>query len=379
MFIAIVTATTLLLPTTPTSSDPVSTTVETINALRSNHGAPPLSLDSEVSRTAQERADHLQATNRFEHRPHNPYGENLYETSRNRSIDSAAADALKDWYREFHRYDYSEEMTQSNLDRSLLHFTAMVWKSSTRVGVGLAQGRNGTYVVVNFAERGNTLNHFGENVRPPAKPKASHPPDSRNAEGEPSLAKRAGGPRTQQAAAVRNRRAISPLPALAPISDCRGSGAEPQGKHAPETGRTQSSHLQSCDPQTTTRTSRHPQAAPRAPPTSQGRAQHPHRSPAVSVTALKPATTAENGGNPGLPPGTSPNHRTPPPSPRDGGNGTNVPNRCVKAPRARNRMRFTWEAESADSARNSHRSPRPTAGNTTTGPPSRRTDRKCCT
>ncbi|SER00457.1 CAP family protein [Lentzea albida] len=169
MLIAIVTATALLLPTPPTSTDPVATTVHTINALRAMHGAPPLSLDSEVSRTAQEWADHLQSTNRFEHRPHNPYGENLYETGHNRSIDSAAADALEDWYRESRRYDYSEEMTQSNLDLSLLHFTAMVWKSSDRVGVGLAQGRNGTYVVVNFAARGNTLNRFRANVHPPTE------------------------------------------------------------------------------------------------------------------------------------------------------------------------------------------------------------------
>ncbi|MFD4641725.1 CAP family protein [Lentzea sp. NPDC058436] len=167
MLTAIITATALLLPTPPTSTDPVTTTLHTINAHRAKHGAPPLSLDSEVSRTAQEWADHLQTTNRFEHRPHNPYGENIYETGRNRSIDSAAADALKDWYRESHRYDYDREMTQSNVDLSVLHFTAMVWKSSDRLGVGLARGTNGTYVVLNFAERGNTLNRFRANVGAP--------------------------------------------------------------------------------------------------------------------------------------------------------------------------------------------------------------------
>ncbi|GHH31622.1 CAP family protein [Lentzea cavernae] len=176
MLTALATATALLLttPPTPTTTDPVTKTVHTINAYRAMHGAPPLSLDSEVSRTAQEWADHLHETNDFQHRPGNQYGENLYATSRKRSIDSAAADALEAWYRESRGYDYDEEMTQQNINHSLLHFTAMVWKSTTQVGVGLTQGHNGTYVVINFAKRGNTLNHFRENVLPPTpKPKAS--------------------------------------------------------------------------------------------------------------------------------------------------------------------------------------------------------------
>ena len=45
----------------------------------------------------------------------------------------------------------------------------MVWKASDRVGVGLKQGTNGTYVVVNFAQRGNTLNRFVANVLPPTR------------------------------------------------------------------------------------------------------------------------------------------------------------------------------------------------------------------
>ncbi|WP_394617665.1 CAP family protein [Lentzea sp. JNUCC 0626] len=155
--------------TTPTAhaSDPFTKTAELINAHRAKHGVPPLSLDSEVSRTAQEWADHLQSTNRFEHRPNNTYGENLYEAGRNRPIDTVIGKALDDWYGESRRYDYDKEMTPSTVDLSVLHFTAMVWKSSDRVGVGISQGRNGTYVVVNFAERGNTLNRFKANVLPP--------------------------------------------------------------------------------------------------------------------------------------------------------------------------------------------------------------------
>lgn len=158
----------LVLPATPAlAADPVAMTVELLNSYRAKHGVPPLSLDSEVTHTAQEWADHLHEADSFEHRPDNLYGENLYwVSSRTRAIDSVATKALESWYGESRRYDYTEEMTQNNVNYDVLHFTAMVWKSSDRVGVGLKQGKNGTYVVVNFAERGNTLNRFTANVLP---------------------------------------------------------------------------------------------------------------------------------------------------------------------------------------------------------------------
>lgn len=169
MLTVIAVAASLLVPATPAlAADPVAKTVELLNAYRAKHGVGPLSLDSEVTRAAQEWADHLHETDGFEHRPNNPYGENLYWVgSRTRAIDAVATKALENWYGESRGYDYTEEMTQSNIDYGVLHFTAMVWKSSTRVGVGLKQGTNGTYVVVDFAERGNTLNHFLANVPPP--------------------------------------------------------------------------------------------------------------------------------------------------------------------------------------------------------------------
>lgn len=123
-----------------------------------------------MSRTAQEWADHLHETDGFEHRPNNAYGENLYWVgSRTRAVDTVATKALDNWYGESRGYNYTREMTSDNVDYSVLHFTAMVWKASDRVGVGLKQGTNGTYVVVNFAQRGNTLNRFVANVLPPTR------------------------------------------------------------------------------------------------------------------------------------------------------------------------------------------------------------------
>jgi glioma pathogenesis-related protein 2 len=169
MLTVIAVATLMVTPAAPAlAADPVAQTVELLNAYRAKHGVAPLSLDSEVTRTAQEWADHLHETDGFEHRPNNPYGENLYWVgSRTRAIDTVATKALNNWYGESNGYDYAKEMTPDNIDYGVLHFTAMVWKTSDRVGVGLKQGTNGTYVVVNFAARGNTLNQFVANVPPP--------------------------------------------------------------------------------------------------------------------------------------------------------------------------------------------------------------------
>ena len=120
----------LVFPATPAlAADPDAKTVELLNAYRAKHGVAPLSLDSEVTRTAQEWADHLHETDGFEHRPDNPDGENLYwVSSRTRAIETVAANALENWYAEARRYhyDYTKEMTDSNVDHRVLHFTAMV-------------------------------------------------------------------------------------------------------------------------------------------------------------------------------------------------------------------------------------------------------------
>ncbi len=51
------------------------------------------------------------------------------------------------------------------------HFTQVVWKSSTRLGLGLAAGKhkgsNAYYCVAEYSPPGNYGNKFRENVLPP--------------------------------------------------------------------------------------------------------------------------------------------------------------------------------------------------------------------
>ncbi|MFM9445583.1 hypothetical protein [Streptomyces acidiscabies] len=48
-------------------------------------------------------------------------------------------------------------------------FSQVVWKSSARIGVGMAKTTNGkTYVVVDYAPAGNVAGQYAANVLPPA-------------------------------------------------------------------------------------------------------------------------------------------------------------------------------------------------------------------
>ncbi|MFD8493079.1 CAP family protein [Amycolatopsis sp. NPDC059657] len=147
------------------AADPVGAAVTAANNYRARHHVPPLRLDPSVSRVAQDWAAQLQSRGGLQHRPDTQYGENLFwGSSGSESVERVARLAVDSWYGEGRGYNYAQDYTGSN---GALHFTALVWKSSTRVGVGISQGRNGTYVVVNFAPAGNVVGEFRANVLPP--------------------------------------------------------------------------------------------------------------------------------------------------------------------------------------------------------------------
>ena len=67
-------------------------------------------------------------------------------------------------YAEETQHQYSKEPTTLKTG----HFTQVVWRDSTELGVGMARNRNGeVYVVCNYNPAGNFLGSFTENVLPP--------------------------------------------------------------------------------------------------------------------------------------------------------------------------------------------------------------------
>ncbi|XP_017075268.2 LOW QUALITY PROTEIN: Golgi-associated plant pathogenesis-related protein 1 [Drosophila eugracilis] len=130
------------------------------NSYRAKHGVPALTLSPKLNQLATDWAKHLLSINRLEHRQNSGYGENLYMAS---GGNLEGKDAVRSWYEEIKHYNWNNPSFQPSTG----HFTQVVWKSSSELGVGFARRDNTIYVVCNYNPPGNYINQFRENVLPP--------------------------------------------------------------------------------------------------------------------------------------------------------------------------------------------------------------------
>ncbi|KFM74772.1 hypothetical protein X975_11890, partial [Stegodyphus mimosarum] len=137
------------------------------NEYRAKHGVPSLTLSKEICSYAKEWADHLAATDRFEHRKERRYGENIFmKWSSDPNHVVAGNEAVDSWYSEIKDHTFGAE------PRSLKsgHFTQVIWKESKHMGVAWARSKTGKILVVaNYDPAGNFIGKFSENVPPPKK------------------------------------------------------------------------------------------------------------------------------------------------------------------------------------------------------------------
>ncbi|KZC10632.1 Golgi-associated plant pathogenesis-related protein 1 [Dufourea novaeangliae] len=143
----------------------INVCLEMHNYYRSRHGVPPLRLSKQLCKTSQDWANILATRGRLEHRANIDYGENLYcMWSSNPKTVVNGDEPVNEWYAEEAQHQYGKEPTTLKTG----HFTQVVWKDSTELGVGMARNRNGeVYVVCNYNPAGNFLGSFTENVLPP--------------------------------------------------------------------------------------------------------------------------------------------------------------------------------------------------------------------
>jgi len=135
-------------------------TLHAHNEYRKKHGAPPMKLSRKVCQFSQNWANNLASSGRMQHSSGSGYGENLYMTSGN---VGSGKDAVKAWYDEIHQYNFNNQGFSSGTG----HFTQVVWKNSTELGIAKASGRSGTFVVCNYSPPGNYQGQFNQNVARP--------------------------------------------------------------------------------------------------------------------------------------------------------------------------------------------------------------------
>lgn len=152
------------------SAAPWSAVTALITSLRAVHGAPPLVYDPSIAAVSSAYAARLLRNGGGLVHSQNPsYGENLASFG-GYTNDPAAlmAAAVRAWYNEYKQYDYGNP----GFTPQTGHFTCLVWRSSTRYGIGVAydEATRTAVVVMNTAPPGNldTPAAFRANVLPPS-------------------------------------------------------------------------------------------------------------------------------------------------------------------------------------------------------------------
>ncbi|TKW52411.1 Pathogenesis-related protein 1B [Colletotrichum tanaceti] len=122
------------------------------NAARTEVGVPALEWDDSLAAGAQEWATHLLSVGSLTHSQTANQGENLYMQS---NTDSPCVNAANAWIAE--KSDYNGETISSSNYMGFGHYTQIVWKGTTKVGLALATNSRGTYVVARYSPPGNFI------------------------------------------------------------------------------------------------------------------------------------------------------------------------------------------------------------------------------
>ncbi|XP_052762420.1 Golgi-associated plant pathogenesis-related protein 1-like [Mya arenaria] len=143
--------------------------LEAHNRLRQPHQAPTMTLADDLNVYAQKWADNLAARDTMEHSncklpSGGSVGENLYMCwSSDPKAGVKASDAVQSWYDEIKDYDFSKP----DFAMDTGHFTQVVWKGSTELGMAWAKAKGGSiYVVASYRPAGNMMGDFENHVLP---------------------------------------------------------------------------------------------------------------------------------------------------------------------------------------------------------------------
>ncbi|MCG5470836.1 CAP family protein [Micromonospora sp. LAH09] len=142
-----------------------------VNELRARHGSSLLTLDPELVAYSKSRASFMAERTKLTHDDlRADTGENgsWAGASTGPTAGSGTA-AVNSWYSEVSNYDFA---TGNPIDptKAIGHFTALVWKNTTKLGVGRVAGQGTkwweTFIVANFSPPGNVGGQYVMNVGP---------------------------------------------------------------------------------------------------------------------------------------------------------------------------------------------------------------------
>ncbi|WP_283137478.1 CAP family protein [Rhizohabitans arisaemae] len=145
-------------------------TRDAVNRCRARHSAQPLRLDVRLSNLARLRARETARRGSFLEQRTHPYGENGFiAIDSDSSAELAPGEAVAAWYEGSEAYDFD----RPGYTQQAGHFTQLVWKNTTHLGVGRAvhvadDGKAYTAVITIYSPAGNVdaPQRFRRNVAP---------------------------------------------------------------------------------------------------------------------------------------------------------------------------------------------------------------------
>ncbi|XP_026198736.1 Golgi-associated plant pathogenesis-related protein 1-like, partial [Anabas testudineus] len=134
------------------------------NDYGAKHGTPP-TLNSELTAAAQACVNHRLAEEIPKHSDTED-GKNVFTkfSSGSLKLTESGKEAVDSWYKEIKDYNWNSAGSEGNTG----HFTQVVWKDSTELGVGLATDGKRAVVVGQYRPAGNMdlPGYFEKNVLP---------------------------------------------------------------------------------------------------------------------------------------------------------------------------------------------------------------------
>ena len=128
------------------------------NNARTDVGVPPLTWSEALANDAAAWAKNMASRDQMYHSQNNSregQGENLYMTTAT-DREHSGRNASQAWYEEIQLYTYAPINSGANDFAAIGHYTQMIWKNTTEVGMALAVSKSGaTYVVARYSPPGN--------------------------------------------------------------------------------------------------------------------------------------------------------------------------------------------------------------------------------
>jgi len=122
------------------------------NRVRAQNGARPLIWSDQLASVAQQWADYLLRSGEFAHRTPSRFGENLYEIQGGRATPAMPVDG---WASEAADYDAARNSCRSGARCG--HYTQIIWRTTRRVGCGVARAGKREVWVCNYDPPGNVI------------------------------------------------------------------------------------------------------------------------------------------------------------------------------------------------------------------------------